>query len=85
MLITIVYIYLTNSMEHFENNKYLLENLSKCKYLVWINANAIILNYLIPIKTFINPDPNFDLYLYMDIHVKKECINSGVMIIKNTT
>jgi hypothetical protein len=62
----------------------ILENISKCKYLIWIDSDAIISNHSIPIKTIINKEPNYDLYLCMDIHVEKECINSGVMIIKNT-
>jgi len=63
----------------------ILENLTTSKYLVWIDADAIISNHSISIEKIINRDPNYDLYLCMDINVEKECINSGVMIIKNTT
>ncbi len=62
----------------------ILVNLSKCKYLVWIDADAIISNFSVPIDTFIKKDPKKDLYLCNDIYIDKECINSGVMIIKNT-
>jgi len=64
----------------------IIENLSQSqyKYLVWIDADAIIINFDIRIESFINSNPSVDLYLCSDIIIQKECINSGVMIIKNT-
>lgn len=62
----------------------ILKNLSKCKYLVWIDADAIICNFSIPIEKFIKKDPNYDLYICTDIYIQTECVNSGVMIIKNS-
>jgi hypothetical protein len=62
----------------------IIENLKNYKYLVWIDADAIIINNSIKIESFIEKYPNYDLYLCEDIIVQKECINSGVMIIKNT-
>lgn len=61
-----------------------LKNLTNCEYLVWIDADAIISNFSIPITSFVEKNPGYDMYLCEDIYVSKECINSGVMIIKNT-
>lgn len=61
-----------------------LKKLTKCEYLVWIDADAIISNFSIPITSFVEKNPGYDMYLCEDIYVSKECINSGVMIIKNT-
>lgn len=63
----------------------ILENLSKCKYLVWIDSDALVTNFSIKIDKFINDHPKYDLYICEDIYVDKECVNSGVMIIKNTS
>jgi hypothetical protein len=62
----------------------IMENLKKFQYLVWIDADAIIVNFNIKIESFIEKYPGYDLYLCEDIIIQKECINSGVMIIKNT-
>ena len=62
----------------------ILENLSKHKYLVWFDADAIISNFNIKIESLIDKMSSIDLYLCFDISLEKECINSGVMIIKNT-
>ena len=62
----------------------ILENLKNYQYLVWIDADALIANQDIKIESFITNYPDYDLYLCEDIYVQKECINSGVMIIKNT-
>jgi len=62
----------------------IIENLSKYKYLIWIDADAIINNFNIKFESFIAIDPSVDLYLCYDIILQKECINSGIMIIKNT-
>ena len=62
----------------------IIENLKNFKYLVWIDADAIIVNFDIKIESFIEKYQGYDLYLCEDIVKQKECINSGVMIIKNT-
>ena len=62
----------------------IMENLKNYQYLVWIDADAIIVNFNIKIESFIDKYPEYDLYLCEDIVIQKECINSGVMIIKNT-
>lgn len=62
----------------------ILENIHNYKYLVWIDADAIIVNFDKKIESFINENQSVDLYLCQDIILHKECINSGVMIIKNT-
>lgn len=62
----------------------ILQNLHKYDFLVWIDADAIINNMDITIESIIRIDPNKELYLCEDISVEYECINSGVMIIKNT-
>lgn len=51
--------------------------------MVWIDADAIIYNFLIPIISFVENNPGYDMYLYKNIYISKEFINSGVMIIKN--
>lgn len=62
----------------------IIKNLSSYNYLVWIDADALINNMNISIESIINTDPNKDLYICEDIIIDKECVNSGVMIIKNT-
>jgi hypothetical protein len=62
----------------------IMENLKNYEYLVWMDADAIIVNPTIKIESFIEKYPGYDLYLCEDIIVQKECINSGVMIIANT-
>lgn len=62
----------------------ILENLKNYKYLVWIDADAIIVNFDTKIESFIEKYPGYDFYICEDIVLQKECINSGVMIIKNT-
>lgn len=62
----------------------ILKNLSQHKYLIWIDADAIIANFNISIESLINQYPLTDLFLCLDIYYQKECVNSGVMIIKNT-
>lgn len=62
----------------------ILKNLSQHKYLIWIDADAIIANFNTSIESIINPYPSTDLFLCLDIYYQKECVNSGVMIIKNT-
>lgn len=62
-----------------------LKNLSKCKYLVWIDADAIITNFSISTSSFVEKNPGYDLYICEDILKEVECVNSGVMIIKNTS
>lgn len=61
------------------------ENLPNRKYIVWFDADAIVNNFNIPIDSFINKYPDVDLIACLDIYKEKECINSGVMIIKNTS
>jgi hypothetical protein len=62
----------------------ILKNLQSHQYLIWIDADAIIANYDTTIESFINQNPSIDLFLCLDIYYQKECVNSGVMIIKNT-
>jgi hypothetical protein len=62
----------------------IIENLKDYKYLVWIDADAIIANPSIRIESFIEKYPGYSLYLCEDIIIQQECINSGVMIIANT-
>jgi hypothetical protein len=62
----------------------ILLNLKKYKYLVWIDADAIIVNFNININQFILENPHADLLVCWDIFSHKECFNSGIMIIKNT-
>ena len=62
----------------------ILENLSKYKYLIWIDADAIINNFDIKIESWIQQYPLAHLLICLDIQVQKECVNSGVMIVKNT-
>ena len=62
----------------------ILLNLHKYDFLVWIDADAIINNMNITIESIINIDPIKELYVCEDIQLEHECINSGVMIIKNT-
>lgn len=62
----------------------ILENLKKYKYLIWIDADAIIANFNTNINQFILENPQADLLVCWDIFYHKECFNSGIMIIKNT-
>ena len=62
----------------------IIKNLYKHEYLVWIDADALINNFDITLESIIKTNPNVDLHLCWDIDKEKECINSGVMIIKNT-
>jgi len=62
----------------------ILENLSRYKYLIWVDADIIINNFDIKIESFIEDESSINLYICYDINLHKECINSGVMIIKNT-
>ena len=62
----------------------ILKLLPKYKYIVWIDCDAIIVNFDKKIEHFINKDPSKDIYMCHDIDINKECINSGVLIIKNT-
>ena len=62
----------------------ILQNLHKYDYVVWIDADAIINNMNITIESILQMDPTKELYLCEDISVEYECINSGIMIIKNT-
>jgi hypothetical protein len=62
----------------------ILKNIKKYKYIVWFDADAIILNFDITIESIIEKNNKVDLYLCNDIAIDKECINSGIMIIKNT-
>lgn len=62
----------------------IIENLNNYKYLIWIDADAIIVNFDKKFEYFIDKYAGYDLYLCEDIVLQKECINSGVMIIKNT-
>ena len=76
----------------FDNNVYpcwnkiaaIIKNLSKYKYIVWFDADAIINNFDVKIESFINKYPNAHLLICNDINIKKECVNSGIMIIKNS-
>ncbi len=61
-----------------------LENLKNHDYLMWLDADAIICNHGIKIENIIKDNSNIDLFLCNDIKEEYECINSGVMIIKNT-
>lgn len=62
----------------------ILKHLKRYKYLVWMDADAIIVDHNIKFEDIINVNLNYDLLLTDDISWKKECINSGVMIIKNS-
>ena len=62
----------------------ILQNLHKYDYIVWIDADALINNMNITIESIIRMDPTKELYLCEDIQLEHECINSGVMIVKNT-
>lgn len=62
----------------------IMNNLQKYDYLVWIDADAIINNFNISIESIIDLSPGKDLYLCEDVVMETECINSGIMIIKNT-
>jgi hypothetical protein len=61
-----------------------MENLPKHKYVIWFDADAIVNNFDIPISNFINKYPQANLIACYDIYKEKECMNSGIMIIKNT-
>jgi hypothetical protein len=61
------------------------KNLQSHQYIVWFDADAIVNNFDIRIDSFINKYPDVDLIACLDIYKEKECINSGVMIIKNTS
>lgn len=62
----------------------IIKLLPKYRYVVWIDCDAIIINFDKKIEDFINRDPSKDIYMCHDISINKECINSGVLIIKNT-
>jgi hypothetical protein len=62
----------------------ILLNIKKYKYLIWIDADAIIVNFNINIYQFILENSYADLIVCLDIFSHKECFNSGIMIIKNT-
>lgn len=62
----------------------ILQNLHKYDVLVWIDADAIINNMNITIESILQMDLTKELYVCEDIQLEYECINSGVMIIKNT-
>ena len=55
----------------------IIENLSKdkYKYLIWIDADAVISNFNIKIESFIDANPSVDLYLCMDIIIQKYVID----------
>lgn len=56
-----------------------LKKLTKCEYFVWIDADAIISNFSIPITSFVENNPGYDMYLCKDIYVSKECIKFGLV------
>ncbi len=62
----------------------ILENLKSYKYVVWFDADAIVNNFDIRIDSFIQKYPRAEIICCLDILEEKECVNSGVMIIKNT-
>lgn len=62
----------------------ILNHLNQYKYIIWIDADAIIVQHNITFEEIIKKYQDIDLLLCSDIFFKKECINSGVMIIKNT-
>ena len=62
----------------------IIKNLKFFDYLVWIDADAIIVNHNTTIEEIINIAPDKELFVCEDINKIKECINSGVLIIKNT-
>lgn len=61
-----------------------LINLKNYDYVVWYDADAIINNMDISIESIINKSENKDLLICFDIALQSQCINSGIMIIKNT-
>ena len=62
----------------------ILENLLTHKYLVWFDADAIINNFDISLDSFVKKYPDAEIICCLDILAEKDCVNSGVMIIKNT-
>lgn len=62
----------------------ILENLKLYSYVVWFDADAIVNNFNIPINSILNQYPEAEIIGCLDIYAKKECMNSGIMIIKNT-
>lgn len=62
----------------------ILYNLKNYKYVIWIDSDAIINNFDYDFNTIIHKYFNKDLLICKDINYSKECINSGVMIIKNS-
>ena len=62
----------------------IITNLKNHDYLVWIDADALINNFNIKLESIIELNNNIDLYLCHDIDINRYCINSGVMVIKNS-
>jgi hypothetical protein len=52
------------------------------KYVVWIDSDAIILDFGWKIETFIEPFPHVDIFASADI--RQGLINTGVLIVRNT-
>jgi hypothetical protein len=63
----------------------ILNVLPKYKYVIWMDADAVINNPEIKFESFINKYNNYDLLVCTDIDIEKECINSGILIVKNTS
>lgn len=62
----------------------IIKNLPDYKYVIWIDADALINNPHIQFESFIQKYSSFDLLACTDINLEQECINSGVLIVKNT-
>jgi hypothetical protein len=62
----------------------ILGNLKNYDYVMWIDADAIIYNQDVPITKFTNENNSKELLICYDCAKESECINSGVMIVKNT-
>lgn len=62
----------------------ILEVIRNHKYVVWVDADIVINNFNIDIMKFANNDTDHDLFICFDCVKDKECLNSGVMIVKNT-
>ena len=61
-----------------------MESVNKNSFIVWIDADALINNFNINILDFTKSHDDKDLFICYDCVKDRECLNSGVMIIRNT-
>lgn len=62
----------------------ILHNLNQYEWIIWIDADAIITNFDTTLESIITPHQDYDLLVCLDIYWQVQCINSGVMMVKNT-